>query len=217
MIRISIFRKNGTYITFPINPSESETAMSGNNQTVNIISLGDIVVPGERSLTPYAIDSFFPAEDNPQQYVKFIMDWWDAKEEARLIGEGLDIDSLVIVENFATSRKAGEEDDIYFRLEMKQYRPYGASIITISSPSAMGDVNVLPTPPPRIDNKPATPQAYTVKPGDSLWAISKRLSNKNGSNWRELYNIPENKKVIGDNPHRIIPGQILQVPQSWVT
>lgn len=220
MIRMSIFRKSGAYITFPINPGELETAMSGSNQIVNIVSLGDVAIPGERGLTPYTINSFFPADDNPQQYVKFIMDWWSAKEEARLIGEGLDLDSLVIVENFTTTRKAGEEDDIYFNLEMKEYRPYGAKVITIAEPTTAEESAVetaRPTTPNRTDNKPATPQTYTVKRGDSLWAISKRLSKQGGRNWRELYNIPENKKVIGNNPNLIYAGQVLQIPQNWVT
>ena len=61
-------------------------------------------------------------------------------------------------------------------------------------------------------NKAATsaPKAktYTVKKGDSLWAITKRYTG-NGARYNELYNA--NRSII-KNPNLIYPGQVLTLP-----
>ena len=49
---------------------------------------------------------------------------------------------------------------------------------------------------------------YTVKNGDNLWKIAKTQLGS-GSKWKDIYNIPENKKVIGNNPDLIKPGMKL--------
>jgi len=49
------------------------------------------------------------------------------------------------------------------------------------------------------------PERYTIKPGDSLWAISK-LYLKSPWRWPELWGM--NLEQI-KNPHRIFPGQVL--------
>lgn len=53
---------------------------------------------------------------------------------------------------------------------------------------------------------------YTVKSGDSLSLISKKLTGSL-SNWKTLYNL--NINVIGNNPNKIKPGQVLNIPESW--
>ncbi|GAW29589.1 LysM peptidoglycan-binding domain-containing protein, partial [Carboxydocella sp. ULO1] len=57
-----------------------------------------------------------------------------------------------------------------------------------------------PSPPPF--------KTYTVKPGDSLWKIAKKVLG-DGSRWREIYN--KNKSVIGKDPNKLKPGQILRI------
>ena len=52
-----------------------------------------------------------------------------------------------------------------------------------------------------------SPTTYTVKSGDCLSAIAKKLG-LNG--WNSLYS--SNKKLIGTNPNRIYPGQKLVIP-----
>jgi nucleoid-associated protein YgaU len=60
-------------------------------------------------------------------------------------------------------------------------------------------------PPPPTTPKPKT---YTVKPGDTLSGIARRF---NIANWRDLYNL--NRSVVGPNPNRIFPGQVLTIPK----
>ena len=60
---------------------------------------------------------------------------------------------------------------------------------------------------------PAPPQAmaYTVAKGDCLWNIAKRFYG-NGSKYTVIYDA--NKGVIGGNPNRIYPGQVLTIPAA---
>jgi hypothetical protein len=53
---------------------------------------------------------------------------------------------------------------------------------------------------------PTAPRTYTVRPGDTLWAIGQRL----GVDWRRLYEA--NRDTIGPDPDVIRPGQVLVVP-----
>ncbi|WP_422823184.1 LysM peptidoglycan-binding domain-containing protein [Variovorax ureilyticus] len=57
---------------------------------------------------------------------------------------------------------------------------------------------------------PNAPDEYTVKPGDTLWAIS-RLYLRSPWRWPELWGM--NISEIS-NPHRIYPGQVLYLDKS---
>jgi nucleoid-associated protein YgaU len=57
----------------------------------------------------------------------------------------------------------------------------------------------------------ATCAWYTVQPGDSLWLIAEQAYG-DGTTWQWIYD--HNKRVIGDNPDLIQPGQDLFIPHS---
>lgn len=54
---------------------------------------------------------------------------------------------------------------------------------------------------------PAADDAYTVRPGDNLWAIADEQDVPGG--WPALYEA--NKEVVGSDPDLILPGQSLEV------
>jgi len=63
---------------------------------------------------------------------------------------------------------------------------------------------------PLSELSPTAPDEYTVKPGDTLWAIS-RLYLRSPWRWPELWGM--NLQDIA-NPHRIYPGQVLYLDKS---
>lgn len=50
---------------------------------------------------------------------------------------------------------------------------------------------------------------YTVKKGDCLWTIAKKLCGS-GSDWQKIYEA--NRDTIGKNPNLIYPGQTFTIP-----
>ncbi|HCW24057.1 MAG TPA: peptidoglycan-binding protein LysM [Lachnospiraceae bacterium] len=59
------------------------------------------------------------------------------------------------------------------------------------------------------ESTPAEGETYTVKSGDTLMKIAKKLLG-NRNQWKKLYEA--NKKKIKD-PNKIYPGQKLDIPQ----
>lgn len=57
-------------------------------------------------------------------------------------------------------------------------------------------------------------QTYTVVRGDNLWNIAKKKYG-NASQWPTIYN--NNRSVIGGNPNRIYPGQVLRLDTGGYT
>jgi len=203
-----IFEFSGNSIILPINPENIKLNIPGNNEKVNIVSLGEVVISREPGLTTFSISSFFPKENSPAALIAFFNTWRLSKRPAQFTASGLSISMQVVIEDFSYDRRSGEENDYYYDLSFSEYRPHAAKIVPITLRTA------TPASPERADNKPSVSQTYTVKSGDSLWAITKRLTG-NGANWNALYNA--NKTVIGNDPNKIYPGQTLVIPSSWVT
>ncbi|RZL65241.1 MAG: LysM peptidoglycan-binding domain-containing protein [Variovorax sp.] len=63
---------------------------------------------------------------------------------------------------------------------------------------------------PLSELSPTAPDEYTVKPGDTLWAIS-RLYLRSPWRWPELWGMNLNEIA---NPHRIYPGQVLYLDKT---
>lgn len=77
--------------------------------------------------------------------------------------------------------------------------------------AGMAEEHILMTEKNRQNDKSAkngTNQSYTVRQGDSLWSISEEYL-ESGQNWRLLYQ--KNRKIIGEFPDLIFPGQQLDL------
>lgn len=67
----------------------------------------------------------------------------------------------------------------------------------------VGEVLTIPVLPP-------TPEAYyTVEPGDTLTSIAERAYG-DGNKWPQIYNA--NTTVIGPDPNKLQPGEVLYIP-----
>lgn len=66
-----------------------------------------------------------------------------------------------------------------------------------------------PQPKPKPTPKPKQRKGkYTVQTNDTLIKIAEQY----GITWKQLYNYGNNRSVIGPNPNRIYPGQVLAAP-----
>ena len=207
MIDIHIEYKQTLY-TIPINPEKLKIESSSGNKTEESLGLGEINIIKARKLKEIEIESFVVGKEDVDKFLSFIATIRLDKKPCRLIVTDLDINMLVSIEDFENETRAGEEEDVYYTLGLKEWVDYSPKRVVVqTSPQQPVKVET-----PRVDNKKPSPKAYTVVSGDSLWKISKRMTG-NGNKWGELYNL--NKKVIGSNPSRIYPKQVLNIPKGW--
>jgi len=206
-------------ILLPINPPNFELDPNGNNEIINIVSLGEVVIPKKRGLFQNTLSSYFPKEyeTTPHILEQKINAMWEARSPISLVVTGLNqADYLVVIDDFTTDRRSGEHEDIYYTINVTEYVPYGAieMYIPSSTENSEGEITAPPQPPPRTyENKPPTLRTHTVVRGDTLWAIT-RTKTGDPNRWRELYDL--NKSVIINGVYELQIGTVLNIPESWV-
>lgn len=215
---------NGRYLTLPINPEDISINRTANNDDIDIIGIGKATRKGSPGLKTFSIESFFPGSKSyfysgvlPKTCIDFINTIWRTDNVNNTVGKitttGLpvNINMYFVIEEFTYDHKAGEEEDIYYTLSVKEYKPYGVRKVTKKSLKKSSSKSRTKSTAKK-SSKSSNSRIYIVKKGDCLWNIAKKCSGK-GSNWRQLYNL--NKKVIGKNPNLIYPGQKLTLPAGW--
>lgn len=215
---------NGSILTIPVNPEQLTLTRGADNEEIDILGIGKAVRKGYPGLYSLQIESFFPGINSyyytgvlPSTCVNFINSIMEAEIEnnnvAKITTIGLpnNLNMYCIIESFDATSKAGEEEDYYYVLNIKEYKPYGVKTIknTSSSKTTSTKSKSRTTSTAKNTSKKKT---YKVKKGDCLWNIAKAASGK-GSNWKKLYNL--NKKIIGSNPNKLKIGLVLTLPDGW--
>ncbi|MCW0824256.1 LysM peptidoglycan-binding domain-containing protein [Clostridioides difficile] len=206
---------------FPVTPFDSLSIKKEKRfETVDIVNLGefDIKKEGEKireisfkTFLPFQYDASYCRYSelkNPIEVVAMLEKWVDQAEPLRLIITGFGYNGLVTISSFSNTQTAGREEDRDIEITFRTYREL--KIETLKKETKSNTKTDLK------DNRPnnkTTPKIYTVKASDTLYKIAKNLLGK-GSRWPEIYNIPENKKVIGKNPNIIKKGQKLVIPSK---
>lgn len=194
-------------LQLPVPPPEYQYTISNQNDTVNILGLGDIIQITGEGLAEIEISSHFPARQVPyaQYYfgdpyvaTKTIDRWRQTKRPIRLIITETPINLACAIESFTWGERGGSRD-VDYSLKLKEYR-----FVQVKQVSQVQQVVISPERP----NTKPEPSNYTIKSGDSLFMIAKRILG-DGNRWREIYE--KNKAVIGANPNLIYPGQVLQL------
>lgn len=200
---------NNEVFHFPVNPEELQVQIEKDIETVNIYQLGEVDFPQGEKRTNVSFSSFLPASydvfcqyrdiPKPNDAINKLDSWRKAGKPLRLMITETSFNRLVIISTLNWTVKGGEVGDVYYDIAFRDW--YEIKVYTSKTPAASAK---------RSDTK-AAPKTYVVKKGDSLWKIAKTFLG-NGAKWPTIYNIPENKKVIGSNPNLIRPGQKLVIP-----
>jgi len=194
-------------LQLPVPPPEYEYTESSQTEMVNILGLGDIIQITGEGLAEIEINSHFPANrvpyaqyylGDPYEAVRTIERWKKSKRPIRLIITETPANLACAIESFTWGERGGSRD-VDYSLKLKEYR-----FVQVKQVSQVQQVVISPERP----NTKPEPSNYTIKSGDSLFMIAKRILG-DGNRWREIYE--KNKAVIGANPNLIYPGQVLQL------
>ena len=206
-------RSGGNVIQIPVPPPEVNL-MVGDQivETIQIINLGPVSFPVGKELDALEWASFFPVRydpgycvvkdiEEPRNLVEIIEEWKDNNQPVRVTIPAMDISFTAQVRRFTWGVK-GMEWDIYYDIQLVEHREINVRQV---STAATDLVENPKTRPASAAPQAAKPSTYAVKAGDSLTLIAKRL----GTDWSSLYE--KNKSVIGNDPGKIYPGQVLAV------
>lgn len=210
VIELSINNRSEV-IELPINPLSVEFTEKQLNQTVTLLNMGEINLKGERGLKYTKLSSFFPSKNSPhykyakaapEKYVSVIESWKTSKSVVRVIVSDMGIDIAMLIDEFNYSMKEGD-GDIYYMLSLSEHR-------TLNVPAVKTATKIHSN---GLQDRPNTTHAggsHTVVRGDTLWAIAKKFYGS-GTRYTKIYNA--NKNIIGSNPNKIYPGQVLAIPE----
>lgn len=144
------FTLGSKVIRLPVNPEELPDSLPGNNETYNILGIGDVTAlrtPQQRvvdinGLFPARVESYVLTPNRfmkPEEYIKFFRDAMYNRSiliytPVRYLENGTpfatdDLGFPCTVENFEVKESGAETGDFYFSLSIKEYRDYAPQTV----------------------------------------------------------------------------------------
>ena len=217
---MEIWLKGSKKLRLPVLPESYSVTEDQQVEIVNVNALGDIDLGGNRGLESISLSSFFPRHydagyceysnlKSPKECVEIIK---TLKREGviRLIITGTRIRTQVRITSFEYSENDGT-GDVNYSIEFTEHRqvPIGvSSVVTLTDADGQTTQEEQPTEETtRTEPDTSSVQTYTVKEGDCLSSIARRMTG--AADWSAIYE--QNKDTIGSNPNLIYPGQVLTI------
>lgn len=198
-------------------PAKLTVKIKGKNKTLVLLNEGEVNFLRSPGLTEITVPLVFPmlgAARSPSAYLDMLEDLKANKKTTQFIlvrsspsGRRLfDTNMTVSVEDYNIIEDATKGLDVSVDVSLKQWRDYGTKTATVEQ-SATGEQTVTVEQERDASTAP-TAKTYTVKKGDSLWAIAAKYYGK-GSEYAKIYEANGDKI---SNPNLIYPGQVLTLP-----
>lgn len=208
-------------LRLPVLPGELKIGCGSQNDTVNIAGLGELKIIQDAAAETFDFESFFPAKSSPLCDYSEIPKPWDAVKKIKkfknsgkptqFIVTGTPINISVAIEEFPHSEGSYDIGDIVYSLSLTEYKHITARKVTKENK------NKKKTRPSDKDK----PKVYTVKKGDTLWAIARKHYGK-GIEWKRIWAVKSNKDMLIKRDkrnlkqpgHWIYPGQKIKLPSK---
>lgn len=209
-------------VLMPVAPEKMTTKIKGKNKTVDLVNEGEASILKTPGLTDYEFELLIPSvpylfslyEGGFKSVGYYLGVFEKLKTDVksfRFNVERQDADKVlfdtsqtVSLEDYTIEEDAEEGTDLIVKISLKQYKPYLTKKINIATISAENEV-VVTSQPAEAERPTKEPvQSYTVKAGDTLWAICKRQLG-DGSKYPEVAKLNDIK-----NANLIFPGQVIR-------
>lgn len=119
-----------------------------------------------------------------------------------------DTNMRVSVEDYNIVEDAKEGLDVSVDVNLKQWRSYGTKTVKVEQPAENTQVQTVSVEKERDASTAPTAKTYTVKAGDTLWALAAKYYGS-GAQYTKIYNANTDKV---SNPNLIYVGQVLTIP-----
>ena len=223
------------FLKFPINPENIKMEIGSSSTTAEIEGLGEISVPKIPDLAQISIESFFWQQVNltpSAMYVNWIKKWQKSGKPANLIVTRLNYSMQVTCESFNYDTRAGEEQDVYFELQLQEYRPHEAKKLNMPKNTTllqkvqhltdtMGSLTPIlvdiPVPTRNSTKKQTFLNPYVCGVNETLSSIAKKITGLS-ENWKSIYD--NNKSLLGnlfESGTEIPENTKLTLAESWVS
>lgn len=200
-------------------PSKLQVKVNGKNKTLVLLNEGEVNFLRTPGLTELTVPFDLPmltGSRSPDYFLGVLERLKTGKETTQFIlvrsapsgGALYDTNIKVSVEDYNITEDAKNGLDVSVDVNLKQWRDYGTKTVTVEEPK---QPEAKPTVTVKQEREASTaPKAttYTVKAGDSLWAIASKYYGK-GADYTKIYNANTDKI---SNPNLIYVGQVLTIP-----
>lgn len=161
------FQYSGQVVQLPVNPEDFEQSRDGNNKNETLVEAGEITIINKPKLGEFSIESFFPVNSappyvltkgsfkGPQFYIDFFEKIRDSKEPCRLVISGLDVNTLVTIEDFKYKNTWGTED-VEYQLKCLEYKEIKVATVQLKQPTTETAKPVAVEKPANTTNKDNT-------------------------------------------------------------
>ena len=213
----------------PVTPFKLDIKISNANKTMTLINEGEINILKTAGLTDIEFTCDIPQEKYPYAAYKegfkgadYFLGCFESLKSSRepfqfIVCRPSGSRSLfstnlkVTLEDYKLTEDAGNGTDVQVKVRLKQWRDYGTKTVNITVAASRPKAAVQPQRETAASPAPAQATTYTVVKGDCLWTIAKKFYG-NGAKYTVIYDA--NRAVVGGNPNRIYPGQVLTVPAA---
>lgn len=199
-------------------PAKLTVKVKNKNKTLVLLNEGEINFLRTPGLTEIVVPFTFPmlTGQSPDYYLGTLERLKASKEHTQFIlvrcspdGRALfDTNIKVSVEDYNIVEDATKGLDVTVDVNLKQWRDYGTKTAKVEQPAESGKAATVTVEKERDASTAPTAKTYTVKKGDSLWAIAAKYYGK-GAEYTKIASANTDKI---SNPNLIYPGQVLTIP-----
>lgn len=122
-----IFRCGSKELILPVTPAKYERSEAINVETININTIGEVNLAGEKALDTVKIACLLPARDypftsssEPDTYITQLKKWCDGKNVLRFIIGNTNVNMPCIIESVSFGEQDGT-NDVYADITLREY------------------------------------------------------------------------------------------------
>lgn len=204
----------------PVNPAKTTLKVKNKNTTLDLLDGTTINILKSPGLSEISLSLCFPmlsASRKPDYYLGLLEKYKGKKKTTQFILTRttpddqplFDTNIKVSVEDYTINEEAKRGFDFYVDVSLKQYKDYGTQTVTVKTVTENGQKQkVATTTKERETTNAPTASNYTIKQGDTLWAIAAKYLGS-GARFKDI--VEANKDKVSD-PNLVPVGTVLRIP-----